>query len=119
MISEYTIIPVWENFGFELMAFIFCKTRTPEKEQQSKVTSKVKDWLSKHPNVIFSSNGHGMGMNCVTISFHRNYTCFSKFLSEYTAFWADTLVDIETFLVSITGGTALKPFSLKYLTEVE
>lgn len=26
MISEYTIIPVWENLGFEIMAFIYGKT---------------------------------------------------------------------------------------------
>jgi DNA-binding Lrp family transcriptional regulator len=119
MISEYTIIPVWENFGFEIMAFIYGKVQAPTKEEQIKIVKKAREWIGKQPNVIFSSNGHGMGMNSVTISFHRNYTCFSRFLTEYTAFWADYLISVETFLVSIKGGTTLKPFSLKYLTEVE
>lgn len=119
MIGEYTIVPVWENFGFEIMAFICGKIQASTKEEQKKIVDRARDWLANQPNVIFSSSGHGMGMNCLTISFHRNYTCFSRFLSDYTAFWADYSVNVETFLVSIKGGTTLKPFSLKYLTEAE
>lgn len=118
MISEYTIIPVWEKFGFEIMAFTCGKVNIPIKEEQRKLIEKAREWMKKNPNVIFSSSGHGMGMNSVTISFHRNYTCFSKFLSDYTEFWGDYLTNVENFLVSIEGGTTLKPFSLKYLTEV-
>jgi DNA-binding Lrp family transcriptional regulator len=119
MISEYTIIPVWENFGFEIMAFICAKIQAPTKEEQKKIVDRAREWMRKQPNIIFSSSGHGMGMNALTISFHRNYTCFSRFLTEYTNFWTDYLVSVETFLVSIEGGTTLKPFSLKYLAEAE
>ena len=119
MISEYTIIPVWESFGFEIMAFICGKIQAPTKEEQKKITDRAREWMRKQPNIIFSSNGHGMGMNALTISFHRNYTGFSRFLTEYTDFWTDYLVNVETFLVSIKGGTTLKPFSLKYLAEAE
>ncbi len=119
LISEYTIIPVWEKFGFEIMAFIYGKTQVPMKEDQEKLIAKAREWMNKHPNVIFSSSGHGMRMNSVTISFHRNYTCFSKFLSKYMTFWGEYLVNVETFLVSVEGGTILKPFSFRYLTEAE
>ncbi|MFP3984918.1 MAG: Lrp/AsnC family transcriptional regulator [Candidatus Bathyarchaeia archaeon] len=119
LISEYTIIPVWEKFGFEIMAFTYGKTQVHIKEEQRKFVTKAREWMNSHPNVIFSSSGHGMGMNSVTISFHRNYTCFSNFLSEYMAFWGDYLADVETFLVSIQGGTIFKLFSFKYLTEAK
>ncbi len=119
MISEYTIIPVWQKFGFEIMAFIFGKTQFPIKEEEKKLVEKVREWMNNHPNVIFSSNGHGMGMSSVTVSFHRNYTCFSKFLSEYMTFWGEYLANVEAFLVSIEGGVTLKPFSLRYLTEAK
>lgn len=119
MISEYTIIPVWEKFGFEIMAFIYGKTQTSMKEERKKLVAKAREWMNEHPNVIFSSSGHGMGMNSVTISFHRNYTCFSRFLSEYMTFWGDYLANVETFLVSVEGGTILKPFSFRYLTEAD
>jgi DNA-binding Lrp family transcriptional regulator len=119
MIGEYTIIPVWENFGFEIMAFVFGKIQAPTKEEQRKIVDKARAWLAKQPNVIFSSRGHGMGMNCLTISFHRNYTSFSKFLAEYTDLCTDLMASAQTFLVSIRGPTALKPFSFRYLTEAE
>jgi len=119
MISEYTIIPVWEKFGFEIMAFVYGKAQIPIKEERKKFIAQAREWMNQHPNVVFSSTGQGIGMNTITISFHKNYTCFSKFLSEYMAFWGDYLTSVETFLVSVQGGMTFKPFSLKYLTEVK
>lgn len=62
MISEYTIVPVWENFGFEIMAFICGKVQAPTKEEQITIVKKARAWIGKQPNVIFSSNGHGLGI---------------------------------------------------------
>lgn len=37
------------------------------KDEQKKLVEKAKDWLNKHPNVVFSSSEHGLEMTSVTI----------------------------------------------------
>ena len=115
MISEYTVIPNWEELGYEIMALTFVGVKpTYQKEAEAR---KVEKWMMNQPNVVFAADGQGMGMSAVVISFHRNYTDFLKFLTETRTEWAKYLTDIQTFIVTVKGGLVLKPFSLKYLAE--
>ena len=117
-IKEYTAIPDWVELGYELMAFTFSNMSFQPGEMQEQA-GKAKDWLMKHPNVIFASNGDGMSKNGMCISLHKDYTSFAKFIAECHAGWGEYLKDIQFFLVSLKGGVVLKPFSLKYLEKVE
>jgi len=119
-ISEYTIIPNWGTLGFELMAVTFVNIRGKSKlgEEQKKTLEKCRKWMMDHPNIIFASDGIGMGMDGIMISFHKDYTDYSKFITEHRVEWADTLGDVKSFIVSVKGGEILKPFSLKYLEKV-
>jgi len=117
-IKEYTAIPDWVELGYELMAFTFANLTFPPSDEQEQAR-KAKDWLMKHPNVIFASNGDGMSKNGMCISLHKDYTSFAKFITECHAGWGKYLKDIQFFIVSLKGGVVLKPFSLKYLEKVE
>jgi len=117
MISEYTVIPNWEELGYEIMALTFVGVKpTYQKEAEAR---KVEKWMMNQPNVVFAADGQGMGMSAVVISFHRNYTDFLKFLTETRTEWAEYLTDIQTFIVTVKGGLVFKPFSLKYLASAK
>jgi len=116
-IAEYTIIPNWGELGFELLAVTFVNIRggSKSREEQKKTLEKCKKWMMDHSSVIFASDGTGMGMDGMMISFHKDYTDYSKFITEQRIEWADTLGEVKSFIVSVKGGEVLKPFSLKYL----
>jgi len=119
-ISEYTIIPKWDELGFEIMAVTFVNIRgaSKSKEDQKKTLEKCRKWMMDHPNIIFASDGTGMGMDGMMISFHKDYTDYSKFITEHRVEWAETLADVKSFIVSVKGGEILKSFSLKYLEKL-
>ena len=109
-IVEYTVIPDWQELGFEIMAFTFVKaTRRPE------LNEKAREWAMKNPNVVFAAGGEGMGMDCAMISFHKNFSDFSSFITNLRVDWAENLQDLQSFLMTTDGERMMKPFSLKYL----
>jgi DNA-binding Lrp family transcriptional regulator len=117
-IKEYTAIPDWVELGYELMAFTFFSMIAPPKERQEAIR-KAKDWVMKHPNIIFASSGDGMGKSDMCVSFHKNYTSFANFIADCQVEWGERLKDMHFFIVSLKGGVALKPFSFKYLEKAE
>ena len=112
-IVEYTVIPDWAELGFEIVAFTFVKAK-----KQPELTEKAKEWTMKNPNVVFASGGEGMGMDCAMISFHKNFSDFSNFITNLRMAWAENLKDLQSFLMTADGQRKMKPFSLKYLEKV-
>ena len=81
------------------------------------MTQKTKEWVDKRPNVIFGSDGEGLGKDIVIISFHKNYSAYAEF-SRALAMEGGTYLDnFESFLVSIGSGYKLRDFDLKYLAD--
>jgi len=117
-IVEYTIIPNWGELELELMAVTFVNIRggSKSKEEQKRTLERCKKWMMDHPNIIFASDG--TGMDGLMISFHKDYTDYSKFITEHRVEWAETLGEIKSFIVSVKGGEILKPFSLRYLEKL-
>lgn len=122
-IEEYTIIPKWESLGYEIAAFTFFKLALAgvgsageeEKEQRLQL---AREWLMGRPNIIFATRGEGMGMNIMTISFHKSYTDYMNLLSDFRQKWIQILRDIQSFVVSLAQKPAWKPLSLRYLGDV-
>ena len=109
-IVEYTVIPDWKELEFEIVAFTFVKaTRRPE------LNEKAREWAMKNPNVVFAAGGEGMGMDCAMVSFHKNFSDFSSFVTNLRVDWAENLQDLQSFLMTTDGKRVMKPFSLKYL----
>ncbi len=69
----------------------------------------------KSSNIVFAAGGEGLGMDCAMISFHRNFSDFSNFITSLRVDWAENLQDLQSFLMAADGGRMIKPFSLKYL----
>ena len=80
-----------------------------------KVTETAKKWAMENANVVFAANGEGMGMDFSVMSFHKNYSSYSKFVDDLKTQLADNLQDLQTFLMATGKERTLKPLSLKYL----
>jgi DNA-binding Lrp family transcriptional regulator len=117
-VQEYTIIPDFTKLGYELMSFTFMniirydeKTSEPLKE----LSEKAHKWAMENPKIILGAAGDGMdGKNCMMISLHRDFTDYSRFISQFRDKWSSYLRDIGSFLVSFKA-TMVKPLSFKYL----
>jgi len=109
VIREFTVIPDFVKMGYEIMAISLLKTRRPLNEPE--VTKNC-------PNVIFLAEGAGLGRDTVMISLHKNYTEYSRFVTEHRRRWGENIKDYESMLVSLQGDVA-KPLSLRYLAEGE
>jgi len=114
VIQEYTITPNLFELGFEILAFTFIRIREPKTD----FLEKARQSVVKLPNVIFASGGEGLGMEAMAISVHKDYTSYLSFISEARQEWADIVLDLQSFLVSLKGEFEAKPFSLKPLAEI-
>jgi DNA-binding Lrp family transcriptional regulator len=113
-IKDYTIIPDFREFGFEIMALTFFKMRpefiAPE------VLEKVRKHAENFNDAILISTGDGMGMTGVIISFHQNLTDYHRHLNVLRLYWKEFLVEIQTFVIPARE-EKIKRFSLRYLAD--
>jgi len=112
VIKEFTIMPDLTEMGFEILAINCFRTKVSEK-----VSEKAREKTMKSPNILFSARCQGGGKNGITVSLHRNYTEYSKFMSKVLSEGADEIEEHETYLISLKDFIA-KPFSLKYIAEL-
>jgi len=112
VIKEFTIMPDLTEMGFEILAINCFRTKVSEK-----VSEKAREKTMKSPNILFSARCQGGGKNGITISLHRNYTEYSKFMSKVLSEGTDEIEEHETYLISLKDFIA-KPFSLKYIAEL-
>ena len=109
-IVDYTVIPDWTELGLEIMAITLIKAKTsPE------ATDRAKKWILNNPNIVFSAEGEGMGMDYSIISFHKDYSDYSNFMSNLKTSWSGNLQDVRNFLMATGTMKTVKPLSLKYL----
>ncbi|MCL6577759.1 MAG: Lrp/AsnC family transcriptional regulator [Candidatus Bathyarchaeota archaeon] len=116
-VRSYTIVPEFGKIGYELLAFTFVKARTYEKTKVEENIRLVKEWYKKHPNVIFASDGEGLGKDGVIVSVHKNYSKYADFMRDFILNFVDFASDVQSFLVSLKTGIILKPFDLTYLAD--
>jgi DNA-binding Lrp family transcriptional regulator len=109
-IVDYTVIPDWKELGFEIMALTLIKAKAT-----SQVTENAKNWAMSNANVIFAAGGEGMGMDYSVISFHTNFSNYSKFVDGLKEQLAEDLQDVQSFLMATGEERIVKPLSLKYL----
>ncbi len=107
MIQEFTVIPDFVKMGYEIMAISFFQKRKPLNNPE---------WTKNCPNMIFSADGDGMGKDTVMISLHKNYTEYSRFVTEQRVRWGENMKDYESMLISLEGSIT-KPLSLGCLAE--
>ena len=118
---EYTAIPNFAKLGFEIIAISFYSW-TPEAssmqcESPEKIKNKLSAFLSKHKNIIFTSNGRGFGMERVMISVHESYSDYTKLMNSVNMEWGAYLSESKSFIISTEADAVGRHLGFKYLAE--
>jgi DNA-binding Lrp family transcriptional regulator len=112
-IQEYTIIPDLTKMGYTIMAIFCIKYKAHLKDKVKEMSS---DAALKHTSTVFASRAQGMGKNAISISLFKDYTEYSKYVSDLGVNWGDMVEEWSSMLIDLKG-PILKPFSLRYLVE--
>jgi len=113
MIREFTIIPDFVKMGYEILAIDCFKSKMKEG-----LTEKAEKETMARPNILFAARAQGIGKNAVVISMHKSYTDYSDFITKLLFEGGNDIEDHDTLLISLRG-LVVKPFSLRYLAELE
>lgn len=111
---DYSAVPDLAKLGFEIISVTLGRrdyTKQPENYPQ-----KIRDFVKRHPNIIFVARGNGLGYDRTMISIHRSYSDYSNFIQELRNEWTG-IVDVDCFLISLTGKDVVQPLSLKSFAE--
>jgi len=120
-IEGYTAIPKWEKIGFEVVAFTFVKTNRnyTRREQGKPILSEGREWLVKHPNIIFALAGEGMEWDGLIISYHTNYSDYAEFKIALDRKLSAIITESRSFIAANNDKLIVKPFHFKYLAEAK
>jgi DNA-binding Lrp family transcriptional regulator len=114
-IIEYNAIPNLGKLGYEIIAVTLGK-RDFVRYPQS-VVQKARDFVEQHPNVIFAADGNGLDYDVISISIHRDYSDYSKFMSDVRAQAGETM-KADSFLIDTLSEGIVQPLSLRRFAEV-
>jgi DNA-binding Lrp family transcriptional regulator len=119
IVKEYTMIPDLGKLGVEIVAITFGHWSTEKISEYSEGTriQKAKQFISKHPNVVFASSGIGLGMGRMIVSVHKTYSDYVEFIREMRAEWAGLLTTLDSFITSVSVDAMPKQFTLSNLME--
>jgi len=113
-IRDYTVIPNLEKLGYEIAAFTFVTVANSNIKSED-----MKKWVESNQKIVLSASGDGLnGKNSVMVSIHKDFTDYSKFMSEFRSKWSGNIKDIDGFLVPLRGDIP-KHFSFKYLQPIQ
>jgi DNA-binding Lrp family transcriptional regulator len=104
-IKEYTYIPDFVKFGYNLMALTFIK-RTEMGRFREEDGSLFKE-ANKHAaksgfDTVMAVRGMGCGYDAVVFSFHEDYSAFLERLREIKQFPSIDVEHVESFIVDLT-----------------
>jgi len=115
LVYQFSVMPNFSKIGYEIMAFSCVKFK-PEKIPE--IEARAKEWARKNHEILFTSRTQGMGMDALTISVHKNYADYDKFIKRNKMVFGDLMIEAHNMLIDLKGDIT-KPFSLKYLAEEE
>jgi DNA-binding Lrp family transcriptional regulator len=114
---DYTSIPDLAKLGFEILAITF-GNRAVDREHAELQIEKAKDFIRRHPNIIFVSSGNGFNSDRVVMSVHKDYSDYSKFQQEIKKEWGEIMTVVGSFIISLTSDSILRHLTFKYLAEL-
>jgi len=120
-IEGYTVIPKFGQIGFEIAAITFLKSKLKYATggEKTQALQKMKEWFLKQANVILTLEGRGMGWDTVCISLHEDFENFAQFIRILDSELSDWVIESQTFNADLKGGIVIKPFHLKYLSNLK
>jgi DNA-binding Lrp family transcriptional regulator len=113
-IRDYTVIPDLEKLGYEIAAFTVMTLANSNVKSEN-----MSKWIESSSKAVFLASGDGLnGKNSIMVSIHKDFTDYSKFMSEFRSKWSESIRDIDGFLVPLRSDIP-KHFSFKYLQAVQ
>jgi DNA-binding Lrp family transcriptional regulator len=119
IIKEYTIIPDFASFGFQLMSVTFLKLKKALSEEGVESMRTISEKLKEnYPSAtILAMSGIGMNYDRVVVTYHKNYSEYVDFVKNSKSERMPVAVVGETasFLVDLNDKTNFMPLTLSYL----
>jgi DNA-binding Lrp family transcriptional regulator len=116
-IRSYTVVPEFGKIGYEILAITFAKVKTSDKQKAQNQLEFAAKWVKERPNILFVSDGEGLGKDVVTISVHKDYSKYADFMRDFTVSFSNYLTEVQSFTVSLEATVLSKPFDLTYLAD--
>ena len=112
---DYIGVPNLAKMGYEMMAFMFANWKH-QKYPDTRV-SKAKEFIAKHPNILFVSTGKGANSDRMGISVHKNYSDFAKYMTEIKTEWAEMMEVTDMFVISLNSDDILRNITFRQLAD--
>lgn len=114
-ITEYTTILDLSKLGFEIISFIFFKTK---KSGGKRVKDAAHEMIRNNPYILYAGFGNGLrGQDTILVCIHKDFTEYTTCLDEFKRRWHDNIDQLDSFLVPIKSFSP-KPFSFRTLGEI-
>jgi DNA-binding Lrp family transcriptional regulator len=114
-IIQYTGSPDLKELGFEIVAITFGNLNVGSSSDVNDRVERGKEFLQKHSNVLFFSTGRGLSSDRVTVTAHKSYSDYTKFIGELKNDWADIIAVTGSFLISLGSDNVLRSITFKHL----
>jgi DNA-binding Lrp family transcriptional regulator len=103
IIKEYTMIPDFRKLGFELMAITFSRfSKELSDEELDELRRRSREVHKKNPTpILMGLNGMGLGFTRVLVTFHKDYSSYSKLVSLIKSVPNMDPSHIESFIISL------------------
>jgi DNA-binding Lrp family transcriptional regulator len=118
-IEEYTAIPNLRKLGYEIMAITLMKLRkalSPEEIEEAR--KKVAESLAEGSfEVIMLERGMGLGYDEVCISYHEDFSSYSKQMDWLKQFTFLNIRRLDSFLINLNDKIHIHRLTFKTLAE--
>jgi len=103
-----------EKLGFGIIAVVF--GRRDFQKYPDSLFQKAIDFSKKHPNIIFAAPGVGLGYNVLSISIHKDYSDYARFIQDMER-EAGEAMQVDSFLIDLHNKEVVQRLSLNRLAE--
>ena len=108
-IRSYTVVPEFDKIGYEILAITFAEVKTSDRQKTQDQLEFAAKWVKERPNILFVSDGEGLGKDVVTISVHKDYSKYADFMRDFTVSFSNYLTELQSFTVSLEATRARSP----------
>jgi DNA-binding Lrp family transcriptional regulator len=102
IIKEYAMIPDFRKLGFEFMAITFSRfSKELSDEELDELRKRSREVEGDDPiAILMGLNGMGLKSNRVLVTFHKNYSSYSKLVSLIRSVPNMDPSNIESFIIN-------------------
>ena len=122
VIKEYTMIPDFSMLGYEIMAVTFISINPKLGPQEAdKARATAHELMKEAPgNIIMLERGIGLNRTAAFISFHKNYSDYTRFIQQCkqaSTTQAFVQENVESFLINLKDKVRYRPLTLRVLAD--